>query len=361
MKLPFNLFKRKPKYAAKPVSKINQLNQAITFDDVLLEPQYSEVETRKNVDISTSLLGFKLLNPLISANMDTVTEANMAIAMNNLGGIGILHRYQDIQAIVDQAKLIKQNGGIVIASIGVGSEAVNLGSWLIANKTADGLCIDIAHGDSKLMIETITAIKKDFPTAKIIAGNVATYEGGKRLLEAGADALKVGIGPGAVCTTRRVTGHGVPQITAIAEVAELKKDFKFDLIADGGIRDSGDIAKALAFGADTVMIGSLFATTTEAPGTIMQGQKIYRGMASREARSDFDPELPTDYTPEGVAIMKPMTGPVSLVVNNLNGGLKSALSYSGSNNLTEFRQKVRFMLITGASHIEGTPHGMSTK
>jgi IMP dehydrogenase len=160
------------------------------------------------------------------------------------------------------------------------------------------------------------------------------------------------------CVTRRVTGHGVPQLSAIVDIAALKKEFKFDLIADGGCRESGDVAKALACGADAVMLGGMLVGSFETPGQIIQGQKVYRGMASREARLDFDENLSNDYTPEGVAMMKPVTGPVGDIINQICGGLRSALSYTGATNLSEFRNKVKILQVTPSGNEEGHPHGL---
>lgn len=357
-------FKKKtPKYtfsAKEALSVISKSGFAITYDDILLAPQFSDVESRKDVNTRTPLyIGQNPVTiniPILSANMDTVTWVDMAAEMNRLGGAGILHRYESSENIIKAIKGMQPEVGWRIPSVGVGVNSIqNALDYTTAG--ASMICVDIAHGHSKKMLEIVADLA--FRGINVIAGNIATYEGALALAEAGAKCLKIGIGPGAMCSTRRVTGHGMPQVTAILDCARVKEKFpNVTLIADGGIRDSGDVAKAIALGADMVMIGSLLAGTTESPGTILGGRKVYRGMASREAREDFDPNLPTDYTPEGVSMMKPLTGPAKQVIDGLVGGLRSAMSYSGAHNLQEYREKAKFMFITNASHVEGTPHGL---
>jgi IMP dehydrogenase len=357
---PFDKF---PKYtfAASKASKfLGKSQHAFTYDDLLLYPQYSDVLSRKLCNLATNLSShWQLAIPIISANMDTVTGEEMVSAMTLAGASGILHRYQhhhDVLATIRnlRSRLYPRQAS-VIPSIGVCSEALEMAKdyYRLGCQT---ICIDIAHGDSKQIIE-LTKQVRQFMT--VVAGNVATYEGADRLAMAGAEIIKVGVGPGSMCTTRLVTGHGVPQASALIEVVRLKKYYpNLKIIADGGIKNSGDIAKALALGADAVMVGSLFAGCTETPGETINGKKAYRGMASREARQNFDPNLHNNYTPEGVATLKPHIGPVEDVIKGLAGGLRSALSYSGAYTLEEFRQKARLMLVTSSSYHEGTPHGL---
>lgn len=350
------LFSRNSKFSFKASELLKKVGHAVTFDDILLEPQFSKIVSRKDVDISSEFLGKELKIPIISANMDTVTNLGMVKAMQELGATGILHRYQTMEEVDVQVNEISSSGGQAIPSIGVQDGQYEMAlRWTKCGAAA--VCLDIAHADTPRAIELTKWLSKE--KVKVIVGNVSTYDGVLRLADAGAYAVKVGQGSGSHCTTRIVTGHGVPQISALLEAVAVKRHFpNLKIIADGGIRNSGDIVKSLAMGADYVMLGSLLAGSLEAPGDIINGYKAYRGMASRESRLDFDPNMSLDYTPEGVASMRPVTGPVKHTVNILAGGVRSGLSYSGSKNLKEFRKKVRFMVVSSSSQIENTPHGL---
>lgn len=466
------------------------VGEGLTFDDVLLQPGKSEIlprETKLNTYLTKKI---KLNIPLISAGMDTVTEAKMAIAMAREGGIGIIHknmtideqamevdrvkrsehgiitdpfslsrhhdvsdalelmeRYhisgvpiieddgklvgiitnRDIRFEVDTSKKIdevmtKENlvtakkdismdealeimkqhkieklplvddeyklvglitikdieklieypnsardesGRLLVgAAVGVTEDVQDRIAALVKAKV-DVIVVDTAHGHSKGVIETVKRIKMEFPDIQLIAGNVATYEGTVELIKAGADAVKVGIGPGSICTTRVVTGVGVPQITAIINCAKAAREYNVPIIADGGIKYSGDITKALAAGANTVMIGSLFAGTSESPGEeeLYEGRrfKVYRGMGSLAAmkagsRDRYFQEHTKKLVPEGVEGRVPYRGPLGDVVFQLIGGLRSGMGYVGAKTIEELHEKARFIKITTASLIEGHPH-----
>jgi len=333
-------------------------SNALTFDDVLLGPQYSEIASRKEVDLTTAILGTQFSTPICSANMDTVTEVDMAKKMWDLGGLGFLHRYAPHYKVLEWLKKIHEDKAIAIPSIGIKPEDFNY-AMAYADEGVLAVNIDIAHGDSAHMVEMIKRLTKE--GIEVIAGNVATYDGAARLADAGARVIKVGIGPGSLCTTRIVTGHGVPQLSAIEQCARVQH---VSIIADGGIRNAGDCVKALAFGADMVMVGSLLAGTSESPGKAVQLQneeglyywaKEYRGMASREAR---DSVVPTDssYTPEGEATYVKTKGPVQNVIQQLVGGMRSGLSYSGVNNLKDFQRYAQYVTISGNGMAESKPH-----
>src|SRR5215212_2531770 len=466
---------------------------ALTYDDVLLVPQYSDVDSRRILS-TKSLLTKKiaLQVPIVSANMDVVTESEMAITMAREGGIGMIHRFMTIaeQArqiqrvkkaesfIVDKPITMKEfntvgdvkrvvdetgTGGILILDqndrlIGIVStrdllfendvnkpvtaimskevqsappnttlkeaerllheyrveklplvdgngnvvglvtlkDIMKITQFPKATKDAKGrlsvgaavgvrdmemrrveavleagadcIVVDIAHGDSHLEIEMIQNIRKHFPSAQILGGNVATADGTKRLIDAGVDAVKVGVGPGSICITRIVAGSGVPQLTAVIECAEVAREYGIPIIADGRIRQPGDLAKAIAAGAQTAMIGSMLAGTDESPGLVMTRKghryKASRGMASLDANidrnkrdgNDLTQEEIEDYVAEGVEASVPYRGRAREVLTQLIGGLQSGMSYSGAHSLEEFQQKAVFVRMTGAGLKESGPH-----
>jgi IMP dehydrogenase len=469
------------------------ITEGITFDDVLLIPKRSAIISRKDTDLSTRLSrNIRLNMPIISANMDTVTEANMAIAIAREGGIGIIHRFMSIEQQVHEVEKVKRSESIVIerpytispsntvadakgmmkdlgisgllvvdnegrlsgivtrrdvqfeqdkkkvanimtknvikAQYGISIEEAKdmlhkhrieklplvdennrvrglitakdinkMEEYPLASKDkkgrllvgaavgvkgdfmdrtealleagADTIVVDIAHGHSENAINAIKIIKKAFPNCELIAGNVATSEGTKDLIQAGADAVKVGVGSGSICITRIVTGSGVPQLTAIMDCAKMAKDYDIPIIADGGIRNSGDVTKALAAGASTVMVGSLLAGTDESPGVSItkngKRYKIYRGMASfyaslgrkyrEEGELNIEEDL-NDYVPEGVEALVDYKGSVKDIIRHLVGGLRSGLSYCGARNITELQQNAKFIKMTTAGYIESMPH-----
>ncbi|MDE2425681.1 MAG: guanosine monophosphate reductase [Elusimicrobia bacterium] len=334
--------------------------ELLTFDDVILKPRYSTVKSRKDVSIATSLSNKLTLNiPFISSNMDTITEDEMAIAMSTHGGLGILHRYAHQDKIVKWIRKIKDCGFKVpiIPSIGIKPEDKEKLD-LYVREGIDGVCLDIAHAHSDNAIYMCSYIKKTYPDLLLIAGNVATKEGAQDLyIRGGADIIKVGVGNGSICSTRLVTGHGIPQLHAILEIDRFRKEggYSFKMISDGGVKNSGDCVKAFAAGADAIMSGSLFAGTNETPWFENGWTKLYRGMASREARDSFQ-KVENSYTPEGVAFEVKQRGPVSVVLDQLIGGVKSGCSYSGAHTLEELRRNAVFCKISHNSMTEGRTH-----
>ena len=466
---------------------------ALTYDDVLLVPQYSNVDSRRVLSTKSWLTKkIALQSPIVSANMDVVTESGMAIAMAREGGIGIIHRFMtiaeqarqiervkkaesfvvddpitmtdqhtvgDVKQVVDETgtggilivdkdrkligiistrdllfevnddkpvteimtrdvhsaapgtslkeaerllhehrieklPLVDENGRVVGlitlkdimkitqypkatkdskgrlavgAAVGVrDKEMRRVEAALQAG--ADCIVVDIAHGDSHLEIEMIENIRKHFPEAQIIGGNVASADGTNRLIDAGVDSVKVGVGPGSICVTRQVAGSGVPQLTAVIECSEAARPSGIPIIADGGIRHPGDVAKAIAAGAQTVMIGSLLAGTDESPGLIMTRRghryKASRGMASLTANiernkregNDLTREEVEDYVAEGVEAAVPYRGKAREVLTQLVGGLQSGMSYSGAHTIEEFQEKAIFVRMSGSGLKESGPH-----
>jgi IMP dehydrogenase len=470
------------------------IREGLTFDDVLLVPKRSPIVSRSQTDLRTKLSRNITLNiPIVSANMDTVTEAGMAAAIAREGGIGIIHRFMTIEDQVDEILKVKRSESVMIeqpytikpdvtvaeakkamAEYGVSGLLVEEGGklagiitrrditfeknnrrkvsdvmtkevitakaglsidqakeilhkqrieklpviddkrrivGLITSKDilkmeeyphaskdrkgrllagaavgvkgdylertealleagADVLVVDIAHGHSENAINTVHMIKKAFPNCELIAGNVATGEGAKDLIRAGVDAVKVGVGSGSICITRVVTGSGVPQLTAVIDSVRVARDYDIPVISDGGIRNSGDITKALAAGSSSVMVGSLFGGTDESPGKtlVKNGKKfkMYRGMASfyaslgrkyrEEGAQVIDSDDLNDYVPEGVEAMVPYKGSVVEIVRQLAGGVRSGLSYCGAKTIAEMQKNAEFIKMTSAGYIESQPH-----
>lgn len=334
--------------------------RGLTFDDVLMVPNKSEVRSRRDPNLRTRLTRrIEIDLPMISANMDSITESAMAISMGNLGGVGILHRFMTPQEQVRQAREIKAAGvKVIAASIGVNKEE-DLRAKLLIDAGVDVITVDIAHGHSTLMLDTLKMLKDKFgDKVDVIAGNVASPEATLELIENGADAVKVGIGPGSMCTTRIITGCGVPQLTAIAWCAQVAREKNIPLIADGGIKTSGDIVKALAAGAQTVMLGSILSGTLETPGEVHYGKKIYRGMASRAAQVSWRGELPEGMAPEGESTSVAVKGHVADVINELAGGLRSGMSYINAATINELSTRARFMEMTMSGFKESIAHGV---
>lgn len=335
--------------------------RGLTFDDVLLVPGYNGIKSRQNVTTSVELLGHSFDIPLISSNMDTITEDAMANAMTALGGMGILHRFMTIEKNVEMFKKMKHKNRVAI-SIGLGKDGIERADALIS-AGASLICVDVAHGHSKEVNRTIREIReKHSGNIVIIAGNVATYAGADYLAAAGADVIKVGIGSGSVCTTRIKTGFGVPQLSALQECRKVDRV----LISDGGTRVPGDAVKALAAGADFVMLGGMLAGTDETPGETVEktidGKKFkikrFRGMASREAQEEYMGQMSEWKTAEGVAIEVPCRGPVKEIIQDLMGGIRSGLTYCGAATIKDLQRKAQFMEITPAGRAEGTPHAV---
>lgn len=317
-----------------------------TFDDVLLVPRRSRVFSRKDVSLRSNFSRNIILDlPIVSANMDTVTESKMAIAMAQNGGIGIIHRFLTIEQQAEEVAKVKKARLLVGAALGV-KDAIERAKAMI-DAGADVLVVDIAHGHNERALWAIKILKKKFKKIDIVGGNVATKHGVLDLIRAGADAIKIGIGPGAACTTRIVTGVGVPQLSAIIEAVAVAKKFGVPIIADGGIKNSGDICKALAAGANTVMIGNLFAGTDEAPGEHIfedgSGYKIYRGMASRGVVISDDGFY---RTPEGKSGRVPYRGKAEGVLDDLASGLRSSMSYLGAKTIKEYQKNAEFIRVS---------------
>lgn len=337
-------------------------SRGITFDDVLLVPGYNGIRSRQAVNTEVSMGNLRLQIPIISANMDTVTGFAMASEMSRLGGMGIIHRFMSIEDNVKEFLLAKNQGAPVGVSIGVSEEGMQRAEALI-HAGAQVICVDVAHGHSKMMNQTIRRLKEKYKdNICIIAGNVATYAGADYLAAAGADIIKVGIGPGSVCTTRIKTGFGVPQLSAIFDCKKVDRP----LIADGGIRFPGDAVKALAAGASCVMLGGMLAGTDETPGEQHEiGRhpdgsaryvKVFRGMASKEAQEDFMGAMADWKTAEGVSLEVPVKGPVMRIISDMMGGLRSGMTYCGALTLKELQRKAQFIEVSRAAGEESQPH-----
>ena len=345
----------------------------LTYDDVLLLPDASDV-VPSEVDTKTQLTRKISLDvPLVSSAMDTVTESEMAIAMAKAGGIGIIHRNLSVEEQVTHAKLVKGAGLLVGAAVGVGDDGFARAQALI-DAGIDVVVVDTAHGHHRAVLDAIERIKNKYSDQEVIGGNVATRAGAQALINAGADAVKVGVGPGSICTTRVVAGVGVPQVTAIMEAAKACKKSDVPLIADGGLQYSGDIAKAIVSGADSVMLGSLLAGCDESPGELIEidGRKYksYRGMGSLGAmqsrgekksyskdRYMQDDVLAEDkLVPEGIEGKVAYRGSVATVVHQLVGGLRSGMGYAGAATIDDLKRNGRLVQITFAGLQESHPH-----
>ncbi len=343
-----------------------ETKMAYTFDDCLLVPQHTSIRSRKDVDTTTRLTkNIQIKIPIISANMDTITESVMMMRMNDVGGVGILHRFMDLEKQRYEIEMLKCfcNDAMVCISLGVGEQNWD---WLAQNKELINIiCIDIAHGDCDKVIKLIEELKECHFTQDIIAGNVATPLAVKRLCNAGVDAVKVGIGPGSLCTTRIITGCGIPQLSAIIECAEMAKEFDVPIIADGGIRNSGDIIKALAAGASSVMIGGLLAGTPETPGTVIvdpKGNKYkkYRGMSSKDAMQDWKGNAYNQVTAEGETTFVPLKESAMDVVKNLVGGIRSGMTYNDARTISELQENAVFRVISSNARLENGAHGLKS-
>jgi IMP dehydrogenase len=470
-----------------------EIKEGLTFDDVLLVPKYSNITTRSQTDLRTKLSKNISLNiPIVSANMDTVTESAMAIALAQEGGIGIIHRFLTVEEEVEEVLKVKRSASVMIenpytispdqstkdainymhekgvsgllvvkdsklegilthrdvmfesesnksvrdimtkdvitakpginlieakellrqhrieklplvddkgqvrglvtskdithnenypnaskdkkgrplvgAAVGVKGDFMERTEALL-EADADAIVVDIAHGHSENAITTIKNIKKAFPSCELIAGNVATAHGAEDLIKAGVDAVKVGVGSGSICITRVITGSGVPQLTAVYDCAQIGKKYDIPIISDGGTRTSGDLTKALAAGASTVMVGSLFGGTDESPGSFVMKNgkryKIYRGMASfyaalgRKSKETGNVAINddlNDYVAEGVEAMVPYRGTVTDTIKQLAGGVRSGLSYCGAHTIPQMQQNAEFIKMSRAGFAESQPH-----
>lgn len=367
-------------FATDKVTKLG-----LTFDDVLLVPAASNI-LPNDVDLSVELTPTLKLNiPVLSAAMDTVTEARLAIRMAQLGGIGVIHKNMLIEQQVAEVKKVKaaaieygtfpnaatdENGQLIVAgAAGITSDTIKRIAALV-EAGANAIVLDSAHGHSEGVLRKIREVRAAFPAVNIIAGNVATTEGTRALYEAGVDVVKVGIGPGSICTTRVVAGVGVPQLTAVLDSAEVAREMGKTIIADGGLKYSGDIVKALAAGGNAVMLGSMLAGTAEAPGEVFTDEttgeqfKSYRGMGSIAAMENgskdryFQGEVneANKMVPEGIEGNTAYKGLLDDVIFQIIGGLRSGMGYTGSHSIAELIESARFVQITNAGLIESHPH-----
>jgi len=345
------------------------IKEALTFDDVLLLPRFSKVlpsDTNISVNLSKNI---KLKTPFLSSAMDTVTESAMAIAMAESGGIGVIHRNLDIKKQSKEVEKVKKKKLFVGAAIGTSLNDLTRTKSLV-DSGVDLIVIDTAHGHSEKVLKILSKVKKINYKIPICVGNIATSEAAKKLYNSGADIIKVGIGPGSICTTRMVAGVGVPQITAIMEVSKALKGKKIKVISDGGIKFSGDISKAIAAGADAIMMGSIFAGTEESPGKKFKINnklyKQYRGMGSIGAMSAGSSNRyfqknykdKSKFVPEGVEGRVEFKGSVSKIIYQLSGGLRSSMGYIGANKLKNIKKNARFVKITKAGFYESMVHSV---
>ncbi len=343
------------------------MKRALSFDDVLIIPQRSIVDSRNDIILETQLTRNIFLKiPLVSMCMDTVTEDAMAISMAQLGGLGIIHRFCSIEDQVKMVQKVKQANPtyIVAASVGIKDDYLERAIEL-EKAGCDLIVIDVANAHSNKCINALKNLKQ-YVKKDILVGNVATSQGCRDLIEAGADGIKVGIGNGTICKTRIVAGAGISQITAIIDCYEVGRVYNVPIISEGGVKNSGDIVKAIVAGSNATIIGSLFAGTDEAPGKIIEDgdlkYKEYRGMMSEESikkrATIFGQEKITTAVPEGIKSLVPYRGPVKNVIDNLLGGIRSGLSYCGVVHLRNAVGRQYFVEITNAGLKESHPHSV---
>ncbi|WP_290812678.1 guanosine monophosphate reductase [Halovivax sp.] len=340
---------------------MDAIRTGLSYGDVLVVPQRSPVDSRNEVDLTTHLTdGIELENPLLSAPMDTVTEAETAIALSAVGGMGTIHRFATIGEQAVEVERAADAGATVGAAVGVaGAYLERTGAVLEAG--ADCVVVDVAHGHLERCLDAVSAIRREYPDVDLVAGNVATPAGVADLADAGADCVKVGIGPGSHCTTRRVAGAGVPQLTAVSDCAEAARDADVRAIADGGIRCSGDAVKALLAGADAVMMGSLFAGTEEAPSEVVEVDgvryKRSRGMATTAANEDRGDTAELPDADEGVEGLTEYKGPLADVAAEFAAGIRSGLSYAGAHTIEEARETAEFIRVAPSARDREGAHG----
>lgn len=339
------------------------IKDAVCFDDVLLVPQKSEISSRDEIDLSTQLGANKFRFPIISSPMDTITETSMALEMFRHGGLGVIHRYNTAK---EQCKIVRHLASIleergdsninnISAAIGTSHDFIDRARGLY-DCGARIICIDVAHGHHSLVERSLKSLRDTLGSqVTVIAGNVATAEAFKDLSDWGADAVRVGIGGGSICSTRIQTGHGVPTLQS---VLDCRDSSDADIIADGGVKTAGDIVKALAAGADMVMLGSMLAGSKETPGDIFESNdgkryKVYRGMASPEAQIAWRGQA---RSLEGISTTVPYKGEVEDILRKLDRNIKSGLSYTGARNLKEFRAKAQFIKQTSSGLVESRTH-----
>lgn len=344
---------------------LSKSSSALCFDDILLVPQDSSVASRNTVDLSMSLSTDErkiiLSLPVIAAPMDTVCSVEMCMAMSNAGGLGILHRYKPLEEQILDADALASFG--IGFGVSVGATGDFIGDAIaLVDVGAELVLVDIANGHSQYAVRAVQDLRRELgDEIHIMAGNVSTVEGFRNLAMAGADSIRVGIGGGSACTTRIVSGHGIPTLQSIMDIYEWKKNNTYcSIIADGGIRNSGDMVKAFAAGADSVMVGSMLAGTDESPGEITSDAngrevKLFRGMASAHAQMDKTGKVSVS---EGVSTTVPYKGPVEHILKQIRGGLGSGCSYSGVDSLSELSESAEYRLVTSLSVNESRPHAI---
>lgn len=335
-----------------------------SFDDVLIVPKYNRILSRRDVSFQTQVTtNYRLDIPIIAANMDTVCESAMAIAIGRLGGLGVIHRFLDINNQVAEVKKVQEHDLITAAAIGVKDYEERVKA--LAEVGINILVLDVAHGHSKRVGKTLDYIKANYPKIDVMVGNIATKDAAEYFISKKADAIKIGIGPGSMCTTRIMAGAGVPQLSAIMDAYEASQG-RVPLCADGGLKNSGDIVKAIGAGADTIMSGSFFSGTTESPGEVIKidgkEYKDYRGMASYLATVK---KMALDGTKneevvhvEGEMTKIPFKGPVTPIINRLLGGLASGMTYLGAKDIEALKGKADFVEISSAGYHESQAHGL---
>jgi IMP dehydrogenase len=349
----------------------DQFPLGLSYDDVLLIPQYSEIDSRSQVDLSSKVtpkLSLKI--PIISANMSDVTGVEMAISLGNLGCLGALPRFDQPETQAKEVSLVANKTNVVAAAIGCKPGFIDRAEELV-KAGAKVLILDVAHGHMKQSVEATREIRNHFKDAvDIIAGNIATTEAAEALFEAGADSVKVGVGPGSICITRIVTGSGYPQLSAVMNAAKAARKYKKTVVADGGIKNSGDVAKALAAGASAVMVGNILAGTDESPGDYVEvgdkAYKVYNGSTSVDEKNNHVKKLSDagkNYLKhiEGVSSLVPYKGSVEHIILQYEANIKSAFSYSGAWKLEEMWEKARFVRVSPLGQRENGAHDVITK
>tara|TARA_Y100000310_G_C20684155_1_gene817906 strand:- start:759 stop:1799 length:1041 start_codon:yes stop_codon:yes gene_type:complete len=340
------------------------VDKGYSFDDVLIVPKYNKIRSRKDVEFKTRVTKNHYIDiPLIAANMDSVCESQMAIVLGKLGGLGVIHRFMTIQKQVEEIKKVKKYNLLSAAAIGIKDFKERIKALVDAE--VDIVVIDIAHGHSKYAGKALDYIKENYPHIDVMAGNIASKDAAEYFLSKGADAVKVGVGPGSVCTTRIMAGAGVPQVTAIMDVYEATKG-EIPICADGGIREPGDIVKAFGAGANTVMLGFAISGTDETPGKVLKKKgkkfKIYRGMASFDAtikKLELNKEKHKEIISiEGEKTTIPYKGPVEPIIKKFIGGLASGMTYIGAKEMKNLVGKADFVQLTSAGRKRSRAHAL---
>lgn len=340
------------------------IGKGYSFNDVLIVPKYNKVISRRDVNFQTKVTKNHTIDiPILAANMDTVCESNMAIAIGVLGGLGVIHRFMNQESQAQEVKKVKAQGLLAGAAIGIKDYETR--AAVLVEAGVDILVLDVAHGHCKRAGKTLDYLKANYPQVDVLVGNIATKDAAEYFISKKADGIKVGIGPGSMCITRLMTGAGVPQITAIMDVYEASQG-RVPICADGGIKQPGDLTKAIGAGADTVMLGSMFSGTDETPGEIITKDgrqfKEYRGMASFSAtvkKLKLDgKKIEEDIHVEGEATLVPYKGSVTRIINKLLGGLASGMTYIGATNIEQIKGKADFIEISSAGYGESVAHGL---